>query len=84
MLSIVVILSALACSNFVAAGGCGPVERPFLLHVLIELTALAQTLRQARLLRRLLRASQLLLGEFLVRALASYCGSKGHRLLVLV
>ena len=67
--------SALASSNFVAAGSCRPVERPFLLHVLIELAALAQTLRQARLLRRLLRAPQLLLGEFLVRALPSYRGS---------
>ena len=67
--------SALASSNFVAAGSCCPVERPFLLHVLIELAALTQTLRQARLLRRLLRAPQLLLGEFLVRALPSYRGS---------
>ena len=76
--------SALSGSNFVAANSCGPIERPFLLHVFIELTALAQTLRQARLLRLLLRASQLLLGEFLVRALTSYSGSEGHGLLVIV
>ena len=76
--------SALASSNFVATGSCCPVERPFLLHVLIELAALAQTLRQARLLRRLLRAPPLLLGECLVRALPSYRGSQGHGLLVIV